>query len=147
VLIDRATLARLVRAREHLATNDDAIAAVARASGISPFHFIRLFDAAFGETPGQFRTRERVERAKALLVGGASVTEACLEVGFSSVGSFSGLFQRRVGVAPSAYRRVWQVRERFAFAGCFALMGLLPADAFRNSGEAPRGGAGQARPA
>jgi AraC-like DNA-binding protein len=145
VLIDRATLVRLLRARELLVTNDVAITAIARASGISAFHFIRLFDAAFGETPGQFRTRERIDRAKALLAGGASVTDACFEVGFSSVGSFSGLFQRRVGVAPSAYRRVWQVRKGFAFAGCFSLMGLLPADAFRNSGEAPRGGAGQAR--
>jgi AraC-like DNA-binding protein len=145
VLIDRATLARLLRARELLSTNDDAVASVARTAGVSPFHFIRLFAAAFGETPGQFRIKQRVERAKTLLADGASVTETCMEIGFASVGSFSGLFQRRVGVAPSAYRRVWQVRQHFAYAGCFSLMGLLPAGAFRNSGEAPRGGAGQAR--
>lgn len=122
MLIDRTTLARLLRARDLLATTDDAVPAIARTAGISPFHFIRLFDAAFGETPGQFRTGARVERAKTLLAGGASVTEACMEIGFASVGSFSGLFQRRVGVAPSAYRRVWQVRTRFAYAGCFSLM-------------------------
>lgn len=147
MLLDRATLQRLSRARDLLATSDAEVRGVARVAGISPFHFIRLFDAAFGETPGQFRTRARLERAKALLASGASVTEACFDVGFSSVGSFSGLFQRRIGVAPSAYRRIWQVRQTFAYAGCFALMGMLPADAFRNSREARRGGAGQAVPA
>lgn len=146
MLIDRATLQRLVRARDELAAGG-AIAGVARNAGISPYHFLRLFDAAFGETPGQFRTRARVDRAKALLAGGATVTEACLEVGFSSLGSFSGLFQRRVGVAPSRYRRVWQVRQAFAYAGCLAMMGLLPRDAFRNSGEALLRRAGQAVPA
>jgi len=137
MLIDRASLRRLCRARDLLAADDDApITQVARRAGISPFHFIRQFDALFGETPHQFRIRARLDRAKQLLASGESVTDTCMEVGFSSVGSFSGLFARRIGVAPSAYRQVWQVQQSFAYAGCFSLMYALPAHAFRNSGEA-----------
>jgi AraC-like DNA-binding protein len=48
--------------------------------------------------------RERIERAKALLVRDASPTDACFAVGFRSVGSFSARFRREVGRPPSAYR-------------------------------------------
>jgi AraC-like DNA-binding protein len=149
MLIDGPSLRRLCRARDLLGIDDDArpLVEIARAAGISPFHFIRLFDAVFGETPHQFRTRARLDRAKQLLVSGASVTHTCMEVGFSSVGSFSQLFTRRVGVSPSAYHRVWQVQQSFAYQGCLSLMFALPADAFRNSREAPGARAGQAGPA
>ncbi len=137
MLIDRPSLRRLCRARDRLESGDGRITAIARDVGISPFHFIRQFDALFGETPHQYRTRTRLDRAKQLLAGGASVTEACMEVGFSSVGSFSQLFARRVGVAPSAYRRrIVQVTTSFLYRGCFSLMFALPADAFRNFREA-----------
>lgn len=133
---DRATLQRLSRARDLLADDDAPISHVARRTGISPFHFIRQFHAVFGETPHQFRTRARLDRAKQLLRAGASVTETCMEVGFSSLGSFSGLFTRRIGVAPSAYRRVVQVQADWRYRGCLSLMFGLPAGAFRNSREA-----------
>ena len=142
--IDRDALRRLAHARDLLVDDDAPIAQVARGAGISPFHFIRQFDALFGETPHQFRTRARLDRAKALLRTGASVTETCMELGFSSVGSFSGLFARRVGVAPSAYRRLVQVQASLVYRGCFSLMFALPADAFRNSREARGERAGQA---
>jgi AraC-like DNA-binding protein len=73
---------------------------------LSPYHFLRLHKQAYGETPHEFLTRLRVERAKTLLGRGShNVTEACFEVGFSSLGSFSALFARRVGLSPSEYRR------------------------------------------
>ena len=73
---------------------------------MSPFHFIRQFQAVFGETPHQLRIQARLERAKHLLaLSDYSVTDVCMEVGFSSLGSFSDLFSRRVGLPPSAYRR------------------------------------------
>ena len=73
---------------------------------MSPYQFIRRFCAVFGETPHQFRIGARLDRAKQLLaVSDYSVTDVCMEVGFSSLGSFSDLFARRVGVAPSAFRR------------------------------------------
>ena len=63
---------------------------VAREAAISPFHFIRQFEAVFGVTPHQYRIGRRIERAKHLLAAGQhSVTDVCMEVGFSSLGSFS----------------------------------------------------------
>ena len=62
--------------------------------------------AGLRETPHEFLTRLRIERAKTLLARGShNVTEACFEVGFSSLGSFSNLFADRVGLSPSEYRR------------------------------------------
>jgi AraC-like DNA-binding protein len=146
VLIRSATFARLCRARDLLAEVDAprSIAAVARASAISPYHFIRQFHAVFGVTPHQWRIDRRLERAQALLAAGGSVTDACLDVGFSSVGSFSALFTRRLGVAPSAYRRAARVSvavpRRPPPPGCFGLLAMLPVRNFR---EAPRTPAGQ----
>ena len=100
---------QLCRARDLLREYQEpspSIADVARAVGMSPFHFIRQFEAIFGVTPHQFRIQARLDAAKQLLaLGQHSVTDVCMEVGFSSLGSFSALFARRVGEAPSAYRR------------------------------------------
>jgi len=136
-LTDR-TRARLAQARDVLSDNtgvDQTIDRIARQLGLSPFHFIRRFEAVFGETPHQFRIRRRIERAKSLLTSGHSVTDACLEVGFSSLGTFSTLFTRRVGETPSAYRRrtrlIVQVPEtRVLIApGCLTLLAHLPPSA------------------
>jgi AraC-like DNA-binding protein len=75
-------------------------------ANLSPYHFLRVYKRAYGETPHEFLTRLRIERAKTLLARGShNVTEACFEVGFSSLGSFSSLFAFRVGLSPSEYRR------------------------------------------
>jgi transcriptional regulator GlxA family with amidase domain len=79
---------------------------VAAQANLSPYHFLRVYKRAYGETPHEFLTRLRIERAKTLLAKGShNVTEACFEVGFSSLGSFSNLFAYRVGLPPSEYRR------------------------------------------
>jgi AraC-like DNA-binding protein len=83
---------------------------------LSLWHFLRAFRAAFGETPHSFLTRLRVERAKELLiVTSRPVTEVCFDVGFSSLGSFSTLFRRHVGVSPAKFRR--QVRTLVSVPG------------------------------
>lgn len=117
---------------------------VARLVEISPSHLTRQFDAVFGVTPHQFRIQSRLERARELLAAGEhSVTDVCMEVGFSSLGSFSGLFARRVGVAPSLYQR--RVRSLIAVParphldvvpGCLGAIGRLPPSAFRSFREA-----------
>jgi AraC-like DNA-binding protein len=72
---------------------------VAARANLSPYHFLRVYKRAYGETPHEFLTRLRIERAKTLLARGShNVTEACFEVGFSSLGSFSSLFAGRVGL-------------------------------------------------
>jgi AraC-like DNA-binding protein len=81
------------------------IPALARSAHVSQAHFSRSFKAAFGETPHQYLLSRRMERAKALLrEGDRPVTEVCLAVGFTSLGSFSTQFRRFVGVSPTAYR-------------------------------------------
>ena len=85
---------------------------LAIASGLSRFHVIRAFARVYDQTPHQYLVGVRLARAKALLRGATSVTEACFEVGFSSLGSFSALFTRRVGRSP----RVWQREVRRFFA-------------------------------
>ncbi|MEV6104277.1 AraC family transcriptional regulator [Streptomyces sp. NPDC051940] len=81
------------------------VAALARSAAVSPAYFSRSFKAAFGETPHQYLMSRRMERAKALLRDGEeSVTDVCMAVGFSSLGSFSTQFRRFTGESPSAYR-------------------------------------------
>lgn len=82
------------------------IAALARVAFVSEAHFIRSFKATFGETPHRYLQRRRVERSMALLAEtGKSVTEICLESGFTSLGTFSRTFREIVGQSPGEYRR------------------------------------------
>ena len=79
--------------------------AMAREAGYSRFYFARGFAEAYGETPRAYLTRRRIERAKSLLrSANLSVTEVCVLVGFSSLGSFSARFRELVGRSPSDYR-------------------------------------------
>lgn len=80
------------------------VPAMARAALMSPAHFSRKFRAAYGETPYSYLMTRRIERAKALLRQGMSVTDACMAVGCTSLGSFSSRFTEIVGVTPSEYR-------------------------------------------
>ncbi|MDQ2706444.1 MAG: helix-turn-helix transcriptional regulator [Actinomycetota bacterium] len=101
-------LAHLRRARD-LMDRDYArpldVPAMARAALMSPAHFSRQFRAAYGETPYNHLMTRRIERAMALLRrGDLSVTEVCLAVGATSLGSFSSRFTELVGQTPSAYR-------------------------------------------
>lgn len=115
-MISHCTFIRLCRTRDRLREVGDrklTINEIAREAAVSPYHFIRLFSAVFGETPHQFRMGVRLEEAKRrLAVGEGSVTDVCAEVGFASLGSFSSLFSRRFGESPSAYRqRLFSVAE------------------------------------
>lgn len=87
---------------------------------MSTAHFSRQFRATYGETPYAYLMTRRVERAKALLRrDDLSVTEVCMAVGSTSLGSFSTRFTQLVGETPTAYRG----RDRRALAsvpGCVA---------------------------
>ncbi|MDF1488038.1 helix-turn-helix transcriptional regulator [Tessaracoccus caeni] len=104
---DPRTLAHLRRARDLMARDYakplDVPTLAARAL-MSPSHFSREFKIAYGETPYSYLMTRRVERAMALLRSGWSVTDACMAVGATSLGSFSSTFTRLTGETPSAYR-------------------------------------------
>jgi transcriptional regulator GlxA family with amidase domain len=81
------------------------IPALAAIALVSEAHFIRTFRATFGETPHRYLQRRRVERAMARLrETGDSVTDICMAVGFTSLGTFSRTFREIVGESPSEYR-------------------------------------------
>lgn len=102
-----ANLAHLRRARD-LIDREYArpldVPTMAQRALMSPAHFSRQFRAAYGETPYSYLMTRRIERAMALLRGGMSVTDACMTVGCTSLGSFSSRFTELVGETPSAYR-------------------------------------------
>lgn len=80
------------------------VPAMARAALMSPAHFSRKFRAAYGESPYSYLMTRRIERATALLRQGFSVTDACIAVGCTSLGSFSSRFTEIMGETPSQYR-------------------------------------------
>lgn len=105
---ERETLVLLRRARDRM-DRDHAqgltVPEVAAGALMSPAHFSRQFRAAYGETPYAYLMTRRIERAKALLREGTlSVTEVCLAVGATSLGSFSARFTELVQMTPTAYR-------------------------------------------
>ncbi len=124
---DESGLRALRRARDRIDRDyaqDVPIAALAAEAGYSLGQFIRAFGAAYGETPGRYRTRRRVERASELLRSvNLTVTEVCMLVGFSSLGSFSRRFADVTGRSPSQYQRDAALAGGPApIPGCFALM-------------------------
>lgn len=138
MLLRHAGFRMLCQARDLLREPSDegapSVAAIATMVGISRAHFIRQFEALFGVTPHQYRMQARLDHARELLTASEqSVTDVCLTVGFSSLGSFSTLFTRRVGESPSDYRRRVRVQgalpgsyTRLVRPGCLTLLANLP---------------------
>ncbi|SDN97835.1 AraC-type DNA-binding protein [Klenkia soli] len=100
------------------------VAAVARVAHVSPAHFARTFRQVFGESPHRYLQRRRVERAMVLLRSTElSVTDVCLAVGFTSLGTFSRTFSAVVGESPSRHRARGPLG---AVPSCFAMAWLRP---------------------
>ncbi len=102
---------------------------ISRAANFSRYHFIRLFRQAFHQTPHQYLTHKRIEKAKQLLAeSDLTVTDVCLAVGFESLGSFSTLFRKAVGQSPTVYRARMSERRRCPqkfIPACFLMMNGL----------------------
>lgn len=105
---DLDSLAALRRARDLIDRNYAEpldVPEIARAAYMSAAHFSRQFKAAYGETPYNYLMTRRIERAKLLLrKGDLSVTDVCMAVGCTSLGSFSARFTELVGQTPTQYR-------------------------------------------
>lgn len=119
-------LPHLRRARDHIDRHfaePIELGQLARIAGMSRHHFVRSFGSVYGEPPMRYATRRRIERAQDLLrSANLTVTEVCMSVGYSSVGSFSTRFRELTGESPRAYR------DRFArdgaprIPGCYLFM-------------------------
>lgn len=100
------------------------VSSLARVAHVSEAHFIRTFRSTFGETPNRYLQRRRVERAMFLLRSSdRSVTDVCMAVGFSSLGTFSRMFSAIVGEPPSVYRRRGPLAP---VPSCFVMAWLRP---------------------
>lgn len=96
----------------HIQANLDqdlALAGLSRKAGLSPFHLQRLFKAVIGETPKEYTSRLRVERAAfRLLIHESSLLDIALECGFQNHETFIRAFRRRFGKSPRGYRKWMQ---------------------------------------
>ena len=128
-LLHDDTFRRLCRGRDLLASEYDSRVLLTHAACeacLSEFHFHRLFRATFGETPHDFLTRLRLDRARQMLASERSVTDVCFEIGYESLGSFSTKFRAQFGHSPVEFQR--EVRRIFGYSapwrvlmvpGCF----------------------------
>jgi AraC-like DNA-binding protein len=116
--------ARDVMDRDHRADLD--IAALAKVTCCSEAHFIRTFKSTFGETPHRYLQRRRIERAMFLLRStDRSVTDICMTVGFSSLGTFGRTFTEVVGEPPGEYRKRGTLPD---VPNCFVRSWVRPRD-------------------
>jgi len=95
----------------HEAINLDEIS---QKAFLSRYHFHRLFSQVYKKTPHEYLTLKRIEKAKDLLSENKQVTEVCNEVGFESLGSFSVLFKKEIGFAPTYYRNMAWLKKQQA---------------------------------
>ena len=122
---------RLLRARNrmdrHYAEPLD-VEALAAVAYMARSHFIQEFRAAFGQTPHRYLQRRRIERAMHLLRGSDEpITEICLAVGYTSLGTFSRTFADIVGESPTAYREGHAPPAEYV-PGAFTMRWTRPAD-------------------
>ncbi|HTR30972.1 MAG TPA: AraC family transcriptional regulator [Puia sp.] len=91
--------------------------AIAGEACLSRYHFHRLFRRIYRQTPHRYLTRKRIDQARQLLTAhDCTVNEVCAQVGFESLGSFSMLFKKEIGVAPGEYREALKIRRAEANA-------------------------------
>jgi AraC-like DNA-binding protein len=136
----------LLRARDLVDSRYDEpldLRRLAREAHVSPRHFSRSFRRVFGETPHQYLLSRRLERARHLLrTTEMPVAEICLEVGFTSVGSFTTTFTRQIGVSPTTFRKAYggpSEADRIPLCFAMAWARRAPVGAFREDGTPPAG--------
>jgi AraC family transcriptional regulator of adaptative response/methylated-DNA-[protein]-cysteine methyltransferase len=113
-----AAVERACRAIEH-ADETPSLATLARAAGLSAWHFHRVFKRTTGVTPKEYATAHRGRRARTALENGGSITDAIYEAGFGSSGRFYEASDRMLGMTPSQYRAGGAATEiRCAVAAC-----------------------------
>lgn len=79
---------------------------IAAVAGFARHHFLRVFREVFGQTPHQYLTKVRLDKARQLVKRtDRSISEICLDVGFESLSSFSALYRRNFQLSPQQDRQ------------------------------------------
>ena len=106
---------RIVTAKIFIDENYDesiGLEEISQQAFLSPFHFHRLFTKIYRSTPHRYLTQRRIEKAKQLLAENKAINDVCNEVGFESLGSFSSLFKKEIGFAPTHYRNMAWLKKQ-----------------------------------
>jgi AraC-like DNA-binding protein len=110
--VPRAVLARVVDTVRWIDEAPDTqldLARLAEHAGLSPYHFLRIFERATGVTPHQYILRGRLRAAAQQLAdAGGKIVDAALDCGFADLSNFNRAFRAEFGVTPRAYRKRWQ---------------------------------------
>ncbi|TAE52516.1 MAG: AraC family transcriptional regulator [Bacteroidetes bacterium] len=104
----RVLMRRLVEARDLLSSEwalPPSVADLAREVGVSYYHFMRLFQRAFGLSPYQFSLQVRLRQAQQLLRESDRILDVAEACGFEDLSSFSRAFKKHSGLPPSAWQR------------------------------------------
>ena len=105
-LSDRARVARVLRQLESRTSEPFTLAQLARAAGLSRYHFLRTFARVTGVTPHQWILRARLrDAARRLVSSRAPITEIALDVGFEDLSNFERSFRAEFGISPGRYRK------------------------------------------
>ena len=101
-----AAVARLVRTIQHDAAAPHDLRALARAARLSPYHFLRVFQAVTGVTPHQYILRLRLQQAAVRLrAESAKIVDVAFDCGFGDLSNFNRMFRAEFGVSPRIWRR------------------------------------------
>ena len=106
---------RIVTAKIFIDENYDesiGLGEISQQAFLSRFHFHRLFTKIYRSTPHRYLTQRRIEKAKQLLAENKAINDVCNEVGFESLGSFSALFKKEIGFAPTHYRNMAWLKKQ-----------------------------------
>lgn len=115
---------RSIRAMRGNLGEEHSLHTLARCALLSPFHFHRVFRQITESTPARFLAAWRMAEAKRLLLySSTSVTDICMQVGYSSLGTFTSQFTRAVGVSPGRFRRLLRSCADDSFGDLLAEVG------------------------
>lgn len=101
-----ARVSRVVRMIEHEPDVPHGLESLAQLARLSPYHFLRTFEALTGTTPHQYLMRTRLRHAAfRLRTEPSRILDIALDCGFGDVSNFNRAFRAEFGVAPGVYRR------------------------------------------